>query len=243
LKISEVSKGPRQTGTNFRTKEIEDEYDTFQQDWTRDASDAREQRGHPDDYQGFQFAGVNSHDPQTIINNVVGLAKVARLYKVPTLLTTVTEERGGYILKQLQDVFPDQKPINRTFINAWEDKRIVDWVAKTGRKRLVMAALWTEICLAFPVIHALGDGHEVYFVSDASGGVTREAHEMGIQRMIQAGAVPLTWGVLSAEWQRDWARETTVPGLGQIVVEHYGATGTSFLWEQQLLNQGGSNRP
>ena len=194
------------------------------------------------DHQPFQFASLNSHEPQTIINNVVGLAKVAKLFKVPTLLTTVTEERGGYLLKQLQDVVPDQKPINRTFINAWEDKRIVDWVAKTGRKKLVMAALWTEICLAFPVIHALGDGYEVYFVSDASGGVTREAHEMGIQRMIHAGAVPLTWGVLSAEWQRDWAREATVPGLAQIVVEHYGATGTSFLWEQQLLNQGGSNR-
>ena len=164
------------------------------------------------DHQPFQFASLNSHDPQTIMNNIVGLAKVAKLYKVPTLLTTVTEERGGYILKQLQEVFPDQKPINRTFINAWEDKRVVDWVAKTGRKKLVIAALWTEICLAFPVIHALGDGYEVYFVSDASGGVTREAHGMAIQRMIQAGAVPLTWGVLSAEWQRDWAREATVPG-------------------------------
>lgn len=188
------------------------------------------------DHQPFQFAGLRSHDPQTIINNVVALAKTAKLFKVPTLLTTVTEERGGYILKQLQDVFPEQKPINRTFINSWEDKRVVDWVAKTGRKRIVMAALWTEICLAFPVIHALGDGYDVYFVTDASGGVSLEAHEIGVQRMIQAGAVPLTWGVLSAEWQRDWAREATLPGLAQIVVEHHGSTGTSFLWEQQLLN-------
>ena len=92
------------------------------------------------------------------------------------------------------------------------------------------------------MLHAFGDGYGLYLVSDTSGGGTREAHEMGIQRMIRAGAVPLTWGVLSAEWQRDWAREATVPGLAQIVVEHYGATGTSFLWEQQLLNQGGSNR-
>jgi nicotinamidase-related amidase len=105
-----------------------------------------------------------------------------------------------------------------------------------------MATLWTEICLAFPVIHALGDGDDIYFVSEASGGVTREAHEMAIQRMIQADAVPLTWGVLSAEWQRDWAHEGTLPGLAQIFVEHYGATGTSFLWEQQLLSQGGSRR-
>src|ERR1700751_3816601 len=105
------------------------------------------------DHQPFQFASVNSHDPQTIINNFVGLAKVAKLFKVPTLLPTVTEERGGSLLKQLQDVFPDQKPINRTFIYAWEDQRIVDWVAKTGRKKLVMAALWTGNCLPFPVIH------------------------------------------------------------------------------------------
>ena len=187
------------------------------------------------DHQPFQFAGLKSHDPQTIINNVVALAKTAKLYQVPTLLTTVTEERGGYILKQLQNVFPEQKPINRTFINAWEDTRVVDWAKKTGRKRLVMAALWTEICLAFPVIHALGDGYDVYFVTDASGGVSLEAHEIAVQRMIQAGAVPLTWGVLSAEWQRDWAREQTVPGLAQIVAEHHGSTGTSFLWEQQLL--------
>ena len=194
------------------------------------------------DYQGFQFAGVNSHDPQTIVNNVVGLAKTAKVFKVPTLLTTVVEERGGSIVKQLQDVFPDQKPMNRTFINAWEDKRIVDWAAKTGRKKLVMAALWTEISLTFPVVHALGDGYEVYVVSDASGGVSPEAHEMAFQRMIQAGAVPLTWGVLFFEWQRDWARESTAPGLAPIIVEHAGAAGTSFLWEQQLLGQTGSNR-
>ena len=97
------------------------------------------------------------------------------------------------LLKHLQDVFPEQKPIDRTFINTWEDARVVEWVKKTGRKKLVMAALWTEICLAMPVIHALGDGYEVYIVTDASGGVSLEAHEMAIQRMVQAGAVPITW--------------------------------------------------
>src|SRR6195256_1084831 len=145
------------------------------------------------DHQPFQFAGLRSHDTQTIINNVVGLAKSAKTFGVPTLLTTVVEERGGLLLKQLQDVFPDQKPINRTFINTWEDKRVVDWVKKTGRKKIVMAALWTEICLAMPAIHALGDGYEVYIVTDASGGVSLEAHEMAVLRMIQAGAVPITW--------------------------------------------------
>ena len=188
------------------------------------------------DHQPYQFAGVRSHDTQTIINNVVGLAKSAKVFGVPTLLTTVVEERGGYLLKPLQDVFPEQKPINRTSINTWEDTRCVEWVRKTGRKKIVMAALWTEICLAFPVIHALGDGYEVYFVTDASGGVSVEAHEVAIQRMIQAGGVPLTWTVFAAELQRDWAREATVPAYAQMLVEHMGNVGTSFLWEQQLLN-------
>ena len=188
------------------------------------------------DHQPFQFAGLRSHDTQTVINNVVGLAKAAKLFKVPTLLTTVLEERGGLLLKQLQDVFPEQKPINRTFINTWQDERVIEWVKKTGKKKIVMAALWTEICLAMPVIQALGEGYEVYIVTDASGGVSVEAHEVAIQRMVQAGAVPLTWTVFASELQRDWAREATVPGLAQMLIDHMGNVGTSFLWEQQLLN-------
>lgn len=187
------------------------------------------------DHQPFQFAGLRSHDTQTIINNVVGLAKGAKMFGVPTLLTTVVEERGGYIIKQLQDVFPEQKPIDRTFINTWQDTRVVEWVKKTGRKKIVMAALWTEICLAMPAIQALGEGYEVYIVTDASGGVTLEAHEMAIQRMVQAGAVPITWTVMASELQRDWAREATVPALARLLVEHMGVVGTSFTWEQQLL--------
>ncbi len=188
------------------------------------------------DHQPFQVAGVRSHDTQTMINNVVGLAKTAKIFGVPTLLTTVLEERGGYIIKQLQDVFPEQKPINRTFINTWQDERVVDWVEKTGRKKIIMAALWTEICLAMPALHALGEGYEVYIVTDASGGVSVEAHEMAIMRMVHAGAVPLTWGVLSAELQRDWARTATVPALAPLLIEHSGVIGSSFMWEQQLLN-------
>ncbi|WNG38868.1 hydrolase [Archangium violaceum] len=194
------------------------------------------------DHQPFQFAGLRSHDSQTIINNVVGLARGAKLFNVPTLLTTVLEERGGLLLKQLQDVFPEQKPINRTFINTWEDPRVIDWVKKTGRKKIVMAALWTEICLAMPAIHALGEGYEVYIVTDASGGVSVEAHEVAIQRMVQAGAVPITWAVFASELQRDWAREATVPGLAKLLVDHMGNVGTSFTWEQQLLNTPHSNR-
>jgi nicotinamidase-related amidase len=187
------------------------------------------------DHQPFQFAGLRSHDTQTIINNVVGLAKSAKAFDVPTLLTTVVEERGGRLLKQLQDVFPDQKPINRTFINTWEDARCVDWVKKTGRKKVVIAALWTEICLAMPAIQAAGEGYEVYIVTDASGGVSVEAHEMAIQRMVMAGCMPITWTVFASELQRDWARTGTVPALGQMLVEHMGNVGTSLTWELQLL--------
>ncbi len=187
------------------------------------------------DHQPFQFAGLRSHDTQSVINNVVGLAKSAKVFGVPTLLTTVVEDKGGKLLKQLQDVFPEQKPIDRTFINTWEDQRVVDWVKKTGRKKIVMAALWTEICLAMPTIQALGEGYEVYIVTDASGGVSLEAHEMAVQRMIQAGAVPITWTVFASELQRDWARTATVPPLAQMLIDHMGNVGTSLLWEWQLL--------
>ena len=187
------------------------------------------------DHQPFQFAGLRSHDSQTVINNVVGLAKTAKAFGVPTLLTTVLESRGGLILRQLQEVFPEQKPVDRTFINTWQDQRCVDWVKATGRKKIVMAALWTEICLAMPAIHATGEGYQVYAVTDASGGVSPEAHEMAVLRMVQAGVTPITWSLFSAELQRDWARSETIPAVAEILVNHFGNVGTSFAWEQQLL--------
>jgi nicotinamidase-related amidase len=130
------------------------------------------------DHQPYQFTNLNSHEPTMIINNVIGLAKSAKVFNVPTILTSVIEERGGYIIKGLQDVFPDQKPINRTFINTWEDSNVTDVVKKSGRKQLILAALWTEVCLAMPAIQALGEGYEVFIVTDASGGVTAEAHDI-----------------------------------------------------------------
>jgi len=163
------------------------------------------------------------------------LAKAAKAFGVPTLLSTVLAERGGSLITPLQAVFPDQKPIDRTFINAWEDHSVVQWVEQTGRKKLVIAALFTEICLAMPAIQALGEGYEVYIVTDASGGVSAEAHDMAVQRMVQAGAVPITWGVFAAELQRDWSRTDSVPAYADILVEHGGVLGTSFQWEQQLL--------
>jgi nicotinamidase-related amidase len=187
------------------------------------------------DHQPFQVSGVKNIDAALMINNTVVLAKTAKAFGVPTLLTTVVKDRGGNLIKPLQDVFPEQQPLDRTFINTWEDKNVVRWVEQTGRKKLVMAGLWTEICLVFPVLHALGDGYEVYFVTDASGGTTVEAHEMGIQRMIQAGAVPITAGVFTAELQRDWARVQTVSKVSEILLEHGGATSTNLAWELQLL--------
>jgi nicotinamidase-related amidase len=187
------------------------------------------------DHQPFQVSAVKNIDPALMLNNVVALAKTAKAFGVPTLLTSVVKDRGGFIVRSLQSVFPEQVPIDRTTINTWEDRRCVDWVKSTGRKKIVMAALWTEVCLAFPVIHALGEDYEVYFVTDASGGTSAEAHEMGIQRMIQAGAVPMTWIVFLSELQRDWAREASVPKVAEILIEHGGATATNLAWELQLL--------
>src|SRR5215216_7154732 len=187
------------------------------------------------DHQPFQFTNLNSHEPTMIVNNVIALAKTAKVFNVPTILTTVLEERGGYLIKGLQDVFPDQKPIDRTFINTWEDERVVAAVKKTGRKKIIIAALWSEICLAMPAIQAAGEGYEVYAVTDASGGVSAEAHEMGVRRMMMAGVVPINWLAVASEWQRDWARQDSAKSLGQSVLPHTGATGTSFSWELQLL--------
>ena len=187
------------------------------------------------DHQPFQFANLHSHEPMMIVNNVIGLAKAAKIFDVPTILTTVVEDRGGKLIKGLQAVFPDQKPIDRTFINTWEDARVVDAVKRTGRKKLIMAALWTEICLAMPAIQAAGEGYEVYAVTDASGGVSAEAHEMAVRRMVMAGVVPINWLAVASELQRDWAREDTAKALGETVLDHAGATGTAFAWELQLL--------
>ena len=187
------------------------------------------------DHQPYQFANLHSHEPTMIVNNVVGLAKTAKVFGVPTILTTVLEERGGYLIKGLQDVFPEQKPIDRTFINTWQDERVVGAVKKTGRKQLVLAALWTEICLAMPAIQALADGYDVFVVTDASGGVSAEAHDMAVRRMADAGAVPITWLAVVGEWQRDWAREKTAVGLAGVLGEHGGASGVAFAWEMQLL--------
>jgi nicotinamidase-related amidase len=187
------------------------------------------------DHQPYQFTNLNSHEPTIIINNVIGLAKTAKVFNVPTILTTVIEERGGYIIKGLQDVFPDQKPINRTFINTWEDPKVTDVVKKSGRKQLILAGLFTEICVVMPAIQALGEGYDVYVVTDACGSVTEEAHDMAVRRMVQAGVVPINWLAVLGEWQRDWARTDTAAGVAGVVLEHGGASAVALAWELQLL--------
>jgi nicotinamidase-related amidase len=177
-----------------------------------------------------------------VMNNVTALAKTAKAFNIPTILTTVNEERGGLIFKTVQDVFPHQVPINRTFINSWEDKRVVDAVKKTGRKKLVIAALWSEMCLAMPAIQAMGEGYDVYVVTDASGGVSPEAHDMAIRRLVAAGAQPITWLAMAGELQRDWARTETLAEVGQLFSEHAGAAGSILAWETQLLRANEAKR-
>lgn len=188
------------------------------------------------DHQPFQFACLKSHEPTMVLNNVVGLAKAAKAFSVPTVLTTVLEERGGYLVKELQAVFPEQKPIDRTFINTWEDPKVTDIVAKSGRKQLVLAGLYTEICLAMPAIQAAGEGYEVFAVTDASGGVTEEAHDMAVRRMVAAGVTPITWFAVMSEWQRDYAREGTLDAVTKVIFENGGASSVALSWETQLLN-------
>ncbi len=188
------------------------------------------------DHQPYQLANLNSHEPQMVINNTVGLAKAAKAFGVPTILTTVIAARGGNLFPQITAVFPGQEVIDRTFINTWEDPKVVDVVKATGRKQLIIAGLWTEVCVAMPAIQALGEGWDVTVVTDASGGTSVEAHSVAIQRMIGAGANVMTWLAVAAEWQRDWARAEQAAALTEVIVQHSGGSGIAFLWEQQLLN-------
>jgi nicotinamidase-related amidase len=188
------------------------------------------------DHQPYQLANLNSHDPHMVVNNSAALAKAAKVFKVPTILTSVVADRGGRIFPQITDVFPGQEVIDRTLINTWEDKEVVDVVKATGRKQLILAGLWTEVCVAMPAIQAAGEGWDVTVITDASGAVSVEAHDMAIQRMLAAGVNMMTWMALAAEWQRDWARAETAMAVNDVILQHAAGSGIAFLWEQQLLN-------
>ncbi|RSS93328.1 hydrolase [Streptomyces sp. WAC05292] len=188
------------------------------------------------DHQPQMFFGTGSGDRTAIINSTVGLAKAARAFGVPAVLTTVAAESfSGPLLPQLAAVFPDEKPIDRTSMNAWEDEALVEAVKATGRKKIVLSGLWTEVCLVLPALSALAQGYEVYVVTDASGGVTPAAHEHAIARMTAAGAVPVTWVQVLLELQRDWARQETYGAVVEVVKEHAGAYGLGVVYAQGIL--------
>ncbi len=188
------------------------------------------------DHQPQMAFATHSIDTLTLINNVTGLAKGAKIFNVPTLLTTVASKTfSGPLFASVQAVFPDQKPIDRTTMNSWEDKNFLNAVKKMDRKKLVMASLWTEVCLMGPALGAIDDGYEVYIVTDASGGVSPEAHEMAIRRMIQAGAIPVTWLQVVLEYQRDWARQETYVAVNDLAKEHAGAYGLGIGYAKSML--------
>jgi nicotinamidase-related amidase len=171
------------------------------------------------DYQPSQIQAVRSIDHDLLLDNIVSVARLARTYDLPIVLATVNVANGqGPTLPELKAVLSDNREIDRTQINSWEDVDFRRAVEATGRKKLIMAALWTEVCLAFPALDALRDGFEVYPVVDAVGGTSPEAHRAGLERIVQAGAQPISWVSLACELQRDWARVDTVPDVVDIVL-------------------------
>jgi nicotinamidase-related amidase len=186
------------------------------------------------DHQYLQLLAVRSHPNDTVVRNTVMLAKAAKVFNVPTLFTTAFVERQA-LIEEIQAVHPDQTPIDRTGLNSWDDERVRDWIKATGKKKLVMAGLWTEVCLTMPVLSALAAGFEVYIVTDASGGGSAEGHERAVQRMIQAGARPLTVASYVSELQRDWSRLETAEAVAKLFAEFGGGFGQGLRWEWQLL--------
>lgn len=192
------------------------------------------------DHQPQMIFATKSHSITELRNNVAGLAKAAKLFRVPTILTTVAAATfSGKILPEIQAVFPDQKPIDRTTMNPWEDSNVIKAVNSYNRPNIVMAGLWTEVCLTDPVLSARQDGYEVYFVTDASGGVSKEAHDMAVERMLQGGAHPMTWLQYLLELQRDWARKETYDGTLEIAMQHGGAYGVGVMYANQMIGAQG----
>lgn len=195
------------------------------------------------DYQPQMFFGVANNDRQTVLNNMVGLAKAARAFEVPTILSTVeTKGFSGNMTPQLLDVFPEHPLIERSSMNSWEDEGFRKAVEATGRKKLILTALWTEVCLTFPAIEAVRDGYDVYFVTDASGGTSPAAHDQAIQRMIQAGATPLTWIQLALEWQRDWSRKEHYDQVMDLMRAHAGAYGQGIEYAYTMVHGAPASR-
>jgi nicotinamidase-related amidase len=191
------------------------------------------------DHQPQMAFGVQSIDRQVLKNNTVALAKAAKVFNIPTIITTVeTESFSGYTYPELLDVFPNKKVLERTSMNSWDDQKVRDALAAAGRKKVVVAGLWTEVCnTTFALCAMLEGDYEIYMVADASGGTSKEAHDYAMQRMIQAGVVPVTWQQVLLEWQRDWARRDTYDPVIDIVKEHSGAYGMGVDYAYTMVHK------
>ena len=191
------------------------------------------------DHQPQMAFGVQSMDRQALKNNVVGLAKAAKIFNIPTTITTVESESfSGYTYPEILDVFPNAKTLERTSMNSWDDQKVRDSLKANGRKKVIVAGLWTEVCnTTFALCAMLEGDYEIYMVGDASGGTSKEAHDFAMQRMVQAGAVPVTWLQVLLEWQRDWAHRDTYDAVMQLVKEHAGAYGMGVDYAYTMVHK------
>lgn len=189
------------------------------------------------DIQPQMIFGVASHDRQTIINTNLVLAKAARIFGVPLILSTVESKAfSGNILPQLQAIDPDQTPIERSSMNSWDDTNFVAAVERTGRRKVVVAGLWTETCVALPAIQMIHDGYEVYVAEDCCGDVSLLAHDNAMKRVVQAGARPVTALSVLLEWQRDWAHRETYDAVMDLVKTHCGAYGVGVEYAYTMVH-------
>jgi nicotinamidase-related amidase len=183
--------------------------------------------------------GVQSIDRQTLKNNTVALAKAAKIFNVPTTITTVeTESFSGHTYPELLAVFPDAPLLERTSMNSWDDQKVRDALKSNGRKKIIVSGLWTEVCNTTFALSAMHDAdYEIYMVADASGGTTKEAHDYAMQRMVQAGVVPVTWQQVLLEWQRDWKNRETYDAVMNLVKEHSGAYGMGVDYAYTMVHK------
>jgi nicotinamidase-related amidase len=189
------------------------------------------------DLQAQMLFGVANFDRQMIINNNVMLLKAAKLFGVPTIISTVeTRSFSGNTWPQVLSVRPDLNPIERTSMNSWDDKNFVAAVEATGRKKIVLTGLWTETCVALPTVQAIHDGYEIYVVEDCCGDVNQLSHDNAMKRVIQAGAKPVTALSTMLEWQRDWAQRETYDAVMDIVKTHGGAYGIGVEYAYTMVH-------
>ena len=191
------------------------------------------------DQQPQMAFGVQSIDRQTLKNNTVALAKAAKIFNVPTTITTVeTESFSGHTYPELLAVFPDAPLLERTSMNSWDDQKVRDALKSNGRKKIIVSGLWTEVCNTTFALSAMHDAdYEIYMVADASGGTTKEAHDYAMQRMVQAGVVLVTWQQVLLEWQRDWKNRETYDAVMNLVKEHSGAYGMGVDYAYTMVHK------